>query len=46
MSAIAETIAHICKPDNLSRYHLLDPAVLADSYPLYLRGLTALPITF
>jgi cytochrome P450 len=37
MSANAEVIARIYKPDNLSLYHLLDPEVLANPYPLYHR---------
>jgi cytochrome P450 len=37
MSANTEVIARIYKPDNLSLYHLLDPEVLANPYPLYHR---------
>ena len=35
MSTVTDTIARIGKPDRLSLYHLLEPAVLADPYPLY-----------
>ena len=44
MSATTESVARIGKPDNLSLYHLLDPAVLADPYPLYHRLRTEDPV--
>ena len=44
MSAIPQTTARVRKQDNLSLYHLLDPAVLADPYPLYHRLQTEDPV--
>src|SRR5438132_1264097 len=35
MSAIRESVTQIKKADHLSLYHLLDPEVLANPYPLY-----------
>jgi cytochrome P450 len=37
MSANIQTVPHLAKPDNLSLYHLLEPEVLANPYPLYHR---------
>jgi pimeloyl-[acyl-carrier protein] synthase len=37
MSALPDTTARIGKTDNLSLYHLLDPEVLANPYPLFHR---------